>query len=201
MSKLRNGITLSVTLSSLEDTGKSDCRYTQEREQSEMAACMVEERDDVLAMWRVKKVIKTLDDAKGCVNVSDISAHVLIFDSNVTVSFFCRNGTSMISLIIPAKGQISKTNKLLTEEYGTASQIKNHVNKLSVMDAIKSCKQKLSLYNKGDITRQCATCQFSFLHEAKSETNCQHHVVLQFLPMVSWSFAERSQQTRERKNR
>ena len=55
----------------------------------------------------------------------------------------------MISLVVPAKGQISKTMKLLTEEYGTASNIKSHVNKVSVIDAIKSCKQKLTLYNRG----------------------------------------------------
>ncbi len=55
----------------------------------------------------------------------------------------------MISLIVPAKGQIAKSSKLLTEELGTAACIKSHVNKLSVIDAIKSCKQKLSLYKQG----------------------------------------------------
>ena len=54
----------------------------------------------------------------------------------------------MISLIVPARGQIAKTSKLLTEELGTAACIKSHVNKLSVIDAIKSCKQKLSLYKQ-----------------------------------------------------
>ena len=34
------------------------------------------------------------------------------------------NGTSMISLVIPPKGQLNLTNKMLTDEAGTASNIK-----------------------------------------------------------------------------
>lgn len=58
------------------------------------------------------------------------------------------NGTSMISLIIPSGDQISRASNMLTEEYGTASNIKNRVNRLSVLDAITSTQQRLKLYNK-----------------------------------------------------
>ena len=57
----------------------------------------------------------------------------------------------MISLIIPPKDQIPRVNKMLTEEYGTASNIKSRVNKLSVLGAITSVQQRLKRYNRGFI--------------------------------------------------
>lgn len=61
----------------------------------------------------------------------------------------CSNGTSMISLIIPPKDQISRVAKMLADEFGTASNIKSRVNRLSVLGAITSVQQRLKLYNKG----------------------------------------------------
>lgn len=75
-----------------------------------------------IEIWKVKKLIKSLELARG-------------------------NGTSMISLVIPPKGQIALQQKMLTEEYGTASNIKSRVNRLSVLSAITSTQQKLKLYN------------------------------------------------------
>ena len=66
----------------------------------------------------------------------------------------------MISLIIPPKDQIPRVNKMLTEEYGTASNIKSRVNKLSVLGAITSVQQRLKRYNRGFI--QCS-CFLNFL--------------------------------------
>lgn len=54
----------------------------------------------------------------------------------------------MISLIIPPKDQIPRVQKLLAEEYGTASNIKSRVNRLSVLGAITSTQQRLKLYNR-----------------------------------------------------
>lgn len=73
--------------------------------------------------FKYKKMIKSLQAAKG-------------------------NGTSMISLIIPAGGQISLYNKKLTEEFGTASNIKSRVNRLSVLSAITATQQRLKRYSK-----------------------------------------------------
>lgn len=81
-----------------------------------------EDADKNVEMWKMKKLIKSLQNAKG-------------------------NGTSMISLVIPPKGQISLTQKMLTDEYGTASNIKSRVNRLSVLSAITSTQQKLKLFN------------------------------------------------------
>ena len=74
-------------------------------------------------MWRIKKLIKTLENAKG-------------------------NGTSMISLIIRPGDQISNASNMLTGEYGTASNIKSRVNRLSVLGAITSTQQKLKLFTR-----------------------------------------------------
>lgn len=76
-----------------------------------------------IEIWKIKKLYKKLRDARG-------------------------NGTSMISLIAPPNSQISQLNRLLTEEYGTATNIKSRVNRLSVLDAITSTQQRLKLYHK-----------------------------------------------------
>lgn len=54
----------------------------------------------------------------------------------------------MISLILPPKSQIPQANKMLADEYGTASNIKSRVNRLSVLSAITSAQQRLKLYNR-----------------------------------------------------
>ncbi len=62
--------------------------------------------------------------------------------------FATGNGTSAITLILNAKQDINLTNKMLTEEYGTASCIKSRVNRLSVLSAITSTQQRLKKYNR-----------------------------------------------------
>lgn len=54
----------------------------------------------------------------------------------------------MISLIIPPKDQVARIQRMLAEEYGTASNIKSRVNRLSVLGAITSVQGRLKLYNK-----------------------------------------------------
>lgn len=84
------------------------------------------DKDDTetqIEIFKVKKLIKNLQAARG-------------------------NGTSMISLIIPPGDQISRVNKMLSDEYGTASNIKSRVNRLSVLGAITSTQQRLKLYSK-----------------------------------------------------
>ncbi|KAJ1958873.1 translation termination factor eRF1, partial [Dipsacomyces acuminosporus] len=79
--------------------------------------------DQQVELWKMKKLIKSLEAARG-------------------------NGTSMISLILPPKTQLSQTNGMLATEYGTASNIKSRVNRLSVLSAITSTQQRLKLYTK-----------------------------------------------------
>ena len=80
-----------------------------------------EEQDLKLQLWLQKKHLKKMENMRG-------------------------NGTSLISLIIPPKGQIGKITQMLQKEYGTASNIKDRVNRLSVLSAITSTKEKLKLY-------------------------------------------------------
>ena len=54
----------------------------------------------------------------------------------------------MISLILPPKSQVSMAAKMLADEYGTASNIKSRVNRLSVLDAITSTQQRLKLFTR-----------------------------------------------------
>eukprot|EP00300_Choanocystis_sp_HF-7_P021966 c21079_g1_i1.p1 GENE.c21079_g1_i1~~c21079_g1_i1.p1 ORF type:complete len:448 (+),score=104.22 c21079_g1_i1:51-1346(+) len=84
---------------------------------------MADEAEKNVQQWKIKKLIKQLDNARG-------------------------NGTSMISLIIPPKDQISRVSKMLTDEMGTATNIKSRVNRLSVISAITSTVQRLKLYNR-----------------------------------------------------
>jgi len=83
----------------------------------------IDDQDKTIEQWRIKKLIQTLENARG-------------------------NGTSMISLIIPPRDQISRVSKMLADEYGTASNIKSRVNRLSVLGAITSTQQKLKLYTR-----------------------------------------------------
>ena len=52
-----------------------------------------------------------------------------------------RNGTSMVSLVIPPKDDINRINKLLTGELSTAANIKSRVTRQSVLTAITSTKE------------------------------------------------------------
>lgn len=74
-------------------------------------------------IWKIKRLIKALEEARG-------------------------NGTSMISLIMPPKDQVARVQKMLGDEFGTASNIKSRVNRQSVLGAITSAQQRLKLYNK-----------------------------------------------------
>ncbi|KAK9907768.1 hypothetical protein WJX75_009649 [Coccomyxa subellipsoidea] len=84
---------------------------------------MGDEGEKQVEIWKVKRLIKALEAARG-------------------------NGTSMISLIMPPKDQVSRAQKMLGDEFGTASNIKNRVNRQSVLGAITSAQQRLKLYNK-----------------------------------------------------
>jgi len=88
-----------------------------------MSSSADEKADAAIEQWKVRRLIKTLQAAKG-------------------------NGTSMISLIIPPKDEISRSTKMLNEEQGTASSIKSRTTRLSVLGAITSTLQRLKLYNR-----------------------------------------------------
>lgn len=59
---------------------------------------MSEALDANIAVWKIKQLVKSLQAARGA-------------------------GTSMISLIIPPRAQISQITGMLTQEYGTGTSL------------------------------------------------------------------------------
>jgi len=100
--------------------------------------------DRNVEMWKIKKLIKSLEAARGFEQNLNIHRKSLQWVYSIS-----SNGTSMISLIIPPKDQIPRVSKMLADEFGTASNIKSRVNRLSVLGAITSVQARLKLYNKG----------------------------------------------------
>ena len=58
------------------------------------------------------------------------------------------NGTSLVTLCIASGSQINLSQKMLTTEFGTATNIKSRVNRQSVLSAIKSAQNKLKMYKE-----------------------------------------------------
>lgn len=79
--------------------------------------------DANIERYKIKQLIHNLESARG-------------------------NGTSMISLVVKPKDELSRISKLLADEFGTASNIKSRVNRLSVLSAITSTQQRLKLYTR-----------------------------------------------------
>lgn len=78
------------------------------------------ETDMNVEVWKMKKLINTLDSVRG-------------------------DGNSIISLIINPSDQISRISKMLREEYQNASNIKKKVNRQSVQAAVTSAQSRLKL--------------------------------------------------------
>ena len=72
--------------------------------------------------WKIKKLVKSLDSARG-------------------------DGTSMVTLVLQGHEPLHRASQMLTEEMGTATNIKSRVNRLSVLSALTSIQQRLKLYH------------------------------------------------------
>merc|ERR1711904_245267 len=108
--------------------------------------------DKNIEQWKIRRLIKSLEEARG-------------------------NGTSMISLILPPKDDVARANKMLGDEFGTATNIKSRVNRLSVLSAIKSTQERLKLYNrvpKNGLVVYCGTIL--------TEDNKEKKVTIDFEP-------------------
>lgn len=92
------------------------------RTQNNMSAELSEAEKNI-ERYKVKKLIKMLESARGM-------------------------GTSVITVYVPPKDQISRVVTMLNNEHGTASNIKSHTNKLSVQTAITSALGRLKLISR-----------------------------------------------------
>lgn len=103
-----------------------------------------DDAETAIEQWKIRRLIRTLDSARG-------------------------NGTSAITLILNAKQDINFTNKMLTDEAGTASCIKSRVNRLSVLSAITSTQQRLKRYNRTPANGLIVYCGEVLTEEGKEK--------------------------------
>eukprot|EP00161_Ancyromonas_sigmoides_P006750 TRINITY_DN1781_c0_g3_i1.p1 TRINITY_DN1781_c0_g3~~TRINITY_DN1781_c0_g3_i1.p1 ORF type:complete len:433 (+),score=109.92 TRINITY_DN1781_c0_g3_i1:116-1414(+) len=111
-----------------------------------------EDGDKAVQVWKIKKLVRQLTDARG-------------------------NGTSMISLILPPKSDVARANKMLSDEYGTASNIKSRVNRLSVLSAITSTQARLKLWSKVPPNGLCV-----FVGTILTDENKERKITFDFEP-------------------
>lgn len=55
---------------------------------------------------------------------------------------------SVVTVILPPKKQVAEITKLLNDEMGKASCIKDRTNRNSVLEAQNSARERLKLYNR-----------------------------------------------------
>ncbi|UJR36166.1 hypothetical protein I4U23_028900 [Adineta vaga] len=90
-----------------------------------MAASMP--NDDILIeQWKLRRTIQYLSSLRG-------------------------RGTSLLTMIIPAQSQLSRTMKLLTDEYGLSSCIKSSQTRHNVQQALSSAQGRLRLYTQNTL--------------------------------------------------
>ena len=82
-----------------------------------------DESDANLEMYRLKKTIQNLDSKKGF-------------------------GTSLLTITIGSKDQLTFMRQKLVEEIGKAANIKTRITKQNAIDALVSAGERLKLYNK-----------------------------------------------------
>jgi peptide chain release factor subunit 1 len=99
---------------------------------------------DPIELFKIKRRINFLRDAHG-------------------------DGTSMVTILIPPRDAVHRMRQKLQEELGTASNIKNRVNRQSVEAAITSAIQKLSQFNTTPANGLCVFCGTIIDNEGKEK--------------------------------
>ena len=90
-----------------------------------MASAM--ENDEIaIERWKLRRTIQYLSSLRG-------------------------RGTSLITLIVPAQSQLSRTMKLLSDEYGLSSCIKSSQTRHNVQHALSAAQGRLRLYTQNTL--------------------------------------------------
>ena len=87
----------------------------------------MQNEDTVIEQWKLRRTIQYLSSLRG-------------------------RGTSLVTMIVPAQSQLSRTMKLLTDEYGLSSCIKSSQTRHNVQQALSSAQGRLRLYTQKYIT-------------------------------------------------
>jgi len=82
---------------------------------------------------------------------------------------FLRNGTSFVSLYIPAGDPVQKHMALLASELSGAESIKSRQTRQSVLAAITSTREMLKLYKNTPPNGLCLFCGIILQEDGKSE--------------------------------
>ncbi|EPQ20087.1 Eukaryotic peptide chain release factor subunit 1 [Myotis brandtii] len=157
--------------------------------------------DRNVEIWKIKKLIKSLEAAcRESGRRKDREKHRCERNTSIGCllhkprpgprpgrSLQPSNGTSMVSLIIPPKDQISRVAKMLADEFGTASNIKSQVNSLSVLGAITSVQQRFKLYNQVSPNGLVVYCGTIVTQEGKETKREQEHELIESMPLLEWS--------------
>ena len=83
--------------------------------------------------------------------------------------FLIRNGTSMVSLVIPPKENIGQTLNFLNQEFAQAANIKSKQTMTSVQSAITSTREKLKLYKHTPPNGLIIFCGQILMDDGKTE--------------------------------
>lgn len=104
-----------------------------------------------IEQWKVKRLIKKLETAKG-------------------------NGTSFVSLYIPAGDNINKHMQLLTQELAGAESIKSRQTRQSVITAITSSRERLKLFKNTPENGLCIFCGVILMEDGKTERKIKYAI-------------------------
>jgi len=114
------------------------------REQNKVTAAEFYSDEKHIEMWRIKRLVQKLNNTRG-------------------------NGTSFVSLYMPAKENFNKISEMLTSELSAAAGIKSKQTRTSVCAAITSTKEKLKLYKQVPPNGLVLFCGVVEVGDGKSE--------------------------------
>ena len=89
-------------------------------------ATMMPNNENFIEQWKLRRTIQYLSTLRG-------------------------RGTSLVTIIIPAQSQLSRTMKLLTDEYSLSSCIKSSQTRHNVQQALSTAQSKLRLYTQNTL--------------------------------------------------
>jgi peptide chain release factor subunit 1 len=89
-------------------------------------ATAIQNNDSAIEQWKLRRTIQYLSSLHG-------------------------RGTSLVTIIIPAQSQLSRTTKLLTDEYSLSSCIKSSQTRHNVQHALSAAQGRLRLYTQNTL--------------------------------------------------
>jgi peptide chain release factor subunit 1 len=89
-------------------------------------ATAIQNDDSAIEQWKLRRTIQYLSSLRG-------------------------RGTSLVTIIIPAQSQLSRTTKLLADEYALSSSIKSPQTRQNVQQALSAAQGRLRLYTQNTL--------------------------------------------------